>query len=118
MYRRNFPKSFSLSEAQDMTMVTEEPISTTVLSVASGTFRISRPVGQARSPGAQQDVGREQRAEQHHLGGEEQPDAQLGVVEPGVGPGLGGVRECPSWPLLLGLLRCCGVKSLGAPGRL
>jgi hypothetical protein len=36
-------KSFSLSEAHDITMVTEERIRRTVLSVASGMLRNSRP---------------------------------------------------------------------------
>ena len=35
--------------------------------------------------GPQQDQGREQRSEKHDLRSQEEPDAQLGVVEPGVG---------------------------------
>jgi hypothetical protein len=40
---RYFLKSFSLSDAQDITMVTDEAMRMMVLSVASGTFRNSRP---------------------------------------------------------------------------
>ena len=38
-----------------------------------------------RRAGAQQDQRREERAEEHDLGGEEEPDAELGVVDAGVG---------------------------------
>ena len=65
-----------------------ESASSTVLIVPSGT--LSQPCGQVpgRRADAQQDVGGEQPAEEHHFGGQEQPDADLGVVEAGVGPGL------------------------------
>ena len=48
---RNLPKSLSLSDAQDITMVTEEKMRTRVLSVAKGTESpISRPCGQTGAP--------------------------------------------------------------------
>ena len=42
---------------------------------------------------AQQHVGGKQRAEQHDLGGEEEPDAQLRVVEAGVRPWLNRIGD-------------------------
>ena len=91
MYRRYFEKSSIFSDAHDITIVTDEPISTTVLSVASGTFRIVAPSGHVVGAGPQDDVGREERAEEHDFGREKQPDAELDVVQPGVGPRLYGV---------------------------
>jgi hypothetical protein len=45
MYIRNFPKLFIFRDAQAMTIVMLEVISTTVLTVASGTFRMALPWG-------------------------------------------------------------------------
>ena len=42
---------------------------------------------------AQQHVGGKQRAEQHDLGGEEEPDAQLRVVQAGVRPWLNRIGD-------------------------
>ena len=50
MYRRYFPKSFILSDAQDITIVTDDPMRTMVLSVASGTLRIVAPSGHSVAP--------------------------------------------------------------------
>ena len=103
----------------------------TVFSVASGTLEHRRLIGPRRRADAQQRVGREQRAEQHHLRREEQPDPQLRVGQAGVGPDLGGVgmscsiSACQHDPVARrahGSSRrstaCCGVKSAGAPGTL
>ncbi len=118
MYMRYFLKSLSLSDAHDITMVTDEPMRMMVLSVASGTFRNSRPWCQvpAGSARAQQHVRGEQGAEEHHLGGEEEPDAQLGVIQAGIGTGPLRYRESPS--LQASWSWCWGVKSFDAPGRL
>ena len=79
------PKSLRTSDAQAITIVTRDVIRITVLSVASGMLRFVSPRGQSRRR-PRHDIAREQGAEQHHLGGQEQPDADLAVVEPGVGP--------------------------------
>ena len=76
-----------------MTIVTEDVIRTIVLNVASRTLRIVSPRGQLGAPVANQDVARKQRAEQHDFRGQEQPDADLAVVQAGVGPDLDGVRN-------------------------
>ena len=74
-----------------MTIVTEDVIRTIVLNVASGTFRIVSPARPARRPGPDQDVAREQGAEQHDLRGQEEPDADLAVGQTGVAAHLDGV---------------------------
>ena len=48
--RRNLPKSLRLSDAQAITIVTLDEISTTVLTVASGTLRIESPRGHVVAP--------------------------------------------------------------------
>src|SRR5439155_18343724 len=63
---------------------------------------------------AQQDVRREQSAEQHHLRRQKQPDAELAVVQPGVGSRFDRVRYVHY--ALSG--SNCGVKSFAAPGTL
>ena len=42
---------------------------------------------------AEEDVGGEQAAEEHDFRSEEEPDADLGVVEAGVRPGVNGIRD-------------------------
>jgi hypothetical protein len=42
---------------------------------------------------AEEDVAGEQAAEEHDFGGEEEPDADFGVIEAGVGAGVNGVRD-------------------------
>jgi len=70
-------------------------ISTSVLTVADRDIQpAARPVA-LRSAHAQQDVRREQRAEQHDFRGQEEPDADLGVVKAGVWGVLQLCRECP-----------------------
>ena len=49
---------------------------------------------------AQEDVGGEQAAEEHDLRGQEKPDANLGVPQPGVGPrghGVGNFHVRKGW---------------------
>jgi hypothetical protein len=50
MYMRPFAKSFILSDAQLITIVTDEVISTSVFSVASGTLRTVDPCGHSTAP--------------------------------------------------------------------
>ena len=69
---------------------------TTVFSVAERHADDGRLVRPARRAGPQERVRREERAEQHDLGGEEQPDPELGVGESRVGADLGGVRDLHS----------------------
>src|SRR4029453_31519 len=67
-----------------------------------------------RRPGAKNDVGREERAEEHHFRREEQPDPELAVGQSGVGARFDGVRD-------VHYARSgsnCGGKSLAAPGTL
>ena len=49
-YILNLPKSFSLSDAQLITIVTLEVIRNIVFKVAIGTFKISDPTGQDSAP--------------------------------------------------------------------
>ena len=84
-----------------------------MLSVASGTFRIVSPRGQLRRPRPDQDVAGKQGAEQHDLGGQEEPDADLAVIETGVGARVYGVGD-----VHLDQASCWGTKSLAAPGTL
>ena len=49
-YILNFLKSFSLRDAQLMTMVTDDVIKNMVFSVAKGTFKYSVPKGQLSTP--------------------------------------------------------------------
>ena len=49
-----------------------------------------RPLG---GTDAKDDVGGEERAEQHHFGREEQPDAELAVRSAGVGSLFNGVWD-------------------------
>jgi hypothetical protein len=69
-----------------------------------------------RRAGAQEDVRREQGAEEHDLRGEEQPDADLAVVEAGVRPHRDGVGNLDVAHACA--FSHCGVKSLDAPGTL
>ena len=50
MYIRNAPNRLRMSDAQAITIVTEEVMSTIVLNAASGTFRIVSPRGQLGAP--------------------------------------------------------------------
>src|SRR5262249_36926235 len=63
----------------------------------------------------QDDVGREQRAEQHHFGGEKQPDPELAVRQPGIRPLFDGVRNIHRYAFSGSN---CGVKSRADPGTL
>src|SRR5262249_28367581 len=70
----------------------------------------ARPV---RHASADQDVAREERPEQHDFGRQEEPDADLAVVETGIAPNFDGVRNfhvahASNW----------GWKPLAAPGAL
>jgi hypothetical protein len=38
-------------------------------------------------------IGREERAEEHHLRGEEEPDAELAIIKARVGPGGDCIRD-------------------------
>ena len=64
-----------------------------------GVERADGDVEQPMRPGAgvradaQQDVGGEERAEEHDFRSEKQPDADLGVVEAGIRPGFCGKRD-------------------------
>src|SRR5204863_5865947 len=84
-------------------------------------------VGPFRRAGPQDDVGGKERPEQHDFRREEQPDAQLAVRQPGVGPLFDCVRNVHDLCVLciLCVLRVqafsgsnCGLKSLAAPGTL
>ena len=76
---------------------------------------LSSPCGHSARADAQEDVGRKQRAEQHDFRREEQPDAELAVGEPGVGPRL---RRCTESPCYARSGSNWGVKSFAAPGTL
>ena len=76
---------------------------------------------------AQQDVGGEQRAEQHHFGRQEQPDPELAVRQARVGPGFDCVRNVhvaefhhggTAFMLYARSGSNCGVKSFAEPGTL
>ena len=113
----NRPNCFIFNDAQAMTTVMVEMIRTRVLNVPIGMF--SQPCGQfSRRADAQQDVGGEQRAEQHDFRREKQPDADLGVVKAGVRARLdcvGNFHECSG--LRLGLVLRGEILSL-RPGTL
>ncbi len=98
-----------------MTVVMLDVMSTKVLQVPTGTF--SQPCGQKPSgaPTRSRMYRRKQSAEKHHFGRQEQPDADLGVVKPGVGPGLNGVRDIHNSGQTGSF---CGVKSVAWPGTL
>ena len=97
-----------------MTIVIDEVMSTIVFSVASGTFRNSVPFGQSGAPDSDQDVAGEERPEQHHLRGQEEPDADLAVGEARIGTDVNCVgnlhrlNQASNW----------AVKSFLAPGTL
>jgi hypothetical protein len=80
--RRYLEKLPAFKAAQPSTTVTDEVISTAVLKVPMGMLSNAvRPV-EGIGANAQENIGGEQAAEEHDFGGQEQPDADLGVVEP------------------------------------
>ena len=68
-----------------------------------------------RRADAKQDVRGKQGAKQHHFRGEEEPDADLGVIKAGVLARLYCVGNVHEWNQSGSF---CGVKSFACPGTL
>ena len=123
----NRPNWFIFSDAQAITVVMLEVISTRVLTVPDRNIQPTVRPKTFRRAHAQQNVSGKQRSEEHDFGRQEQPNADLGIVKPGIRPRFYCVRNFhESAASVLGFDIelthqsgwFCGVKSAAWPGTL